>query len=105
MGPSNSRLEIREKYSIMKRCKNIQARVSGSHWALTDAANLQIGGLCLAPRGPFVAKTIVSKHWLVPSEEPRPQPRATTVWPKIRCPRIAMPYASPHMGSSNRPGY
>jgi hypothetical protein len=95
MGPSNSRLEIREKYGIVKRRKNIQARVGGTHGALTDAANLQIGRLCLTPRGPLVAKTVVSKHWLLPCEEPRPQPRATTVWPKTCRPRIALPYASP----------
>lgn len=59
MGPSNSRLEIGEKYGIVKRCKNIQARTSGTHGALTDAANLQIGRFCLAPRRPLVAKTVV----------------------------------------------
>ena len=99
MGPSNSRLEIGEKYGIVKQCKNIQARVRGTHWALTDAANLQIGRRCLAPRRPLAAKTVVSKHRLLPCEEPRPQPRATTVWPKTCRPRIAMPYARPHMGS------
>ncbi|MBB3148625.1 hypothetical protein FHS21_005073 [Phyllobacterium trifolii] len=52
----------------MKQCKNIQARVRGTHGVLTDAANLQIGRRCLAPRRPLVAKTVVSKHRLLPAK-------------------------------------
>ncbi len=62
MGPSNSRLEIREKYSIVKRSRNIQARISKST-GHSDAANLQIGRLCLAPRRSLVATAVVFRHW------------------------------------------